>query len=109
MIGVLLLKLKENLICPNCSGIDFNVKREVTYLYSYKLDTPSSHTTSHNNEALPFLFDNREKVDDKEYLECQHCGNVFPCDLDELNDKIHFTILRKAIRSDHQKTPQYLG
>jgi len=103
------LKLKEDIICPKCGGLDFEVKREVTYLYSYKLETPSSEITSANKEALPFLFDNREKIDDKEYIECESCGNVYPCDLDELRDKIHFTIVRKAIRADHQKTPQYLG
>lgn len=103
------LKIKEAITCPECGSFDFEVKREVTYLYSYKLETPSSKLTSSNNVALPFLFDNREKIDDKEYVVCKNCKNIYPCNLDELNDKIHFTIVRKAIRADQKEDPEYFG
>jgi hypothetical protein len=106
---VLKLNINKSLECPKCKGGYFNVKREATYLYSYKLESPSNEERNDNEEALPFLFDNREKIGSKEYLECEQCGTQYPCDLDQLNGKIHFTILQKAIRSDSSTTPQFLG
>jgi len=103
------LNINKDLICPKCGGEYFNVKREATYLYTYKLQSPEIDERATNDSALPFLFDNREKVNGKEYLECERCKTQFPCDLDELSGKIHFTILQKAIRADHIDTVGFLG
>lgn len=103
------MNIDESLKCPNCNGLRFEVKREATYLYTYKIDTPSTSASNNEDASLPFLFDNREKIGGKEYLECEKCGSKYPCDLDELSNKIHFTILQKAIRSDNQINPQFLG
>lgn len=103
------MNINESLKCPKCKGNKFEIKREATYLYTYKLDTPATQEHSKSESALPFLFDNREKIDSKEYLECAECKTRFPCDLDELSGKIHFTILRKAIRADHVTSPGFLG
>ncbi len=103
------MKIKESLICPKCSGIHFEVKREATYLYTYKLDTPDTEKWSKEEEALPFLFDNREEISSKDYLECEQCKERYSCDLDSQNSKIHFTILQKAIRGDYKNSPDFLG
>ncbi len=103
------MNINKSLECPKCNGAYFNVKREATYLYTYKLETLSNEERNDNEEALPFLFDNREKIGSKEYLECEKCGAQYPCDLDELSGKIHFTILQKAIRSDSTSVPEFLG
>lgn len=103
------MNINETLICPKCNGVYFKVKREATYLYTYKLETPYTNERNTENESLPFLFDNREKIRSKEYLECETCRAQYACDLDELQNKIHFTILQKAIRSDFVNNPDFLG
>lgn len=103
------MKIEESLICPKCNGHYFQVKREATYLYTYKLNTPDTEQWSENDEALPFLFDNREKISDKDYLECEECKEKYPCDLDSRESKINFTILQKAIRADYKNNPEFFG
>lgn len=103
------MKIEESLVCPKCNSTHFKVKREATYLYTYKLDTPATKSEAANEEALPFLFDYREQLNNKEYLECEECHSKFPCDLGSGNPKIHLTILQKAIRSEFQNNPGYLG
>lgn len=102
------MNIDKCLECPKCHGNYFKVKREATYLYSYELQPPSIENRNEGEEALPFLFDNREKIACKEYLQCDKCGTQYPCDLDELSGKIHFTILQKAIRSDFKTVPDFL-
>lgn len=103
------MRTDESLICPECNGTHFKIKREATYLYTYSLDTPLTETEHKENEALPFLFDYREQLDNKEYLECDGCHARFYCDLEGGNPKIHYTILQKAIRSEFENNPGYLG
>lgn len=104
-----LMRIDEDLVCPECKGVHFKVKREATYLYTYNLDTPLTENRSMEHESLPFLFDYREQLDNKEYLECQDCHAKFSCDLESTNSKIHLTILQKAIRSEFENNPGYLG
>jgi ribosomal protein L40E len=103
------LRIKESMICTKCNGNHFTVKREATFLYSYKLDTPDTGQWSKDPEALPFLFDYRELIDSHEYLQCEKCGARFPCSLDDRNNTINFTIEGKAVRSDNVNNPEYLG
>lgn len=103
------LNIQEPLVCPNCKGTYFTIKREATYLYTYKLDTNLTEEWSKEDEALPFLFDYREQVENKEYLECDKCGSQYPCNLEKGNPKVHLTILQKAMRSDYVTNPDYLG
>lgn len=102
------MRIDEALVCPKCSGTHFKVMREATYLYTYKLDTPETDSST-EEEALPFLFDCREQLDNKEYLECEDCHSKFKCDLGKGNPKIHLTILQKAIRSEFENNPGFLG
>ncbi|HHZ13805.1 MAG: hypothetical protein ACOX1R_05335 [Caldicoprobacterales bacterium] len=103
------MNIDQPLICPKCNGIRFEIKREATYLYTYKVNTPLTEGWSKNEEALTFLFDNRELVNTSDYIQCIECYAKYPCDLDMGDVKIHFTILQKAIRSDFQDYPEYLG
>jgi hypothetical protein len=103
------MEINECLVCPKCNGKHFEIKREATYLYSYKLETPNTENWSSEDEALPFLFDNREQIGNSERLECMECGSQFPCDLGNNGTKIHLTILQKAIRSEFEKNPHFLG
>lgn len=103
------MKIDRTLICPKCKGTHFTVKREASYLYSYHINTPAAEHWSKNDEALPFLFDYRERTRDKQYLQCEECKAQYPCDLDLTKDNIEFTILQKAVRSDYVDQPDYLG
>lgn len=104
--GRITVYLNESFICPKCKSKNLDIKREATYVYTYKI---SSNNNLKEGEALPFLFDNRAKIASKEYLQCEDCGGKFPCKLDEYLGKIDFTILQKAVRADHQETPEFLG
>ncbi len=103
------LEIKNSIVCPKCKGNSFELKREATYIYTYKLEAPVAENTNEKDEALPFLFDNREKSGDREYLQCGSCGSQFPCESDIANAKIHMTIVQKAIRSDNVENPDFLG
>lgn len=103
------MEIKDPLICPECQCEYFEIKREATYVYTYKINTMLTGDLSHEGEPLPFLFDNRELVDGSENLICKGCGAKFPCKLDFLNNKINFTIIQKAIRSDLVEEPEFFG
>jgi len=103
------LKIKEALICPKCNGINFEIKHEATYLYTYKIDLTSKTEDEECSENLPFLFDNRQQTCFKEYIECSKCGVKYPCIIDKENQSIDLTIMKKAIRADNVKTPEFLG
>ena len=103
------MKINDHLICPKCASTHFVIKRETTFLYTYKLETPITEHWSAEEEALPFLFDNREQLNNKEYLECNKCRAQYAFDFDDTDSKIHLTILQKAIRSDFDKNADFLG
>ncbi len=101
------MNIAENLLCPKCSNKKFTAKREVTYVYTYGVNTPNTNEASKDDDSLPFLFDNREKIKGLEYLQCDHCGTKYYCSFSQ--DKIDLTILQKAIRCDYKNTPEFLG
>lgn len=103
------MKLNESLTCPKCNGKNFEIKHEATYLYTYKIDTVNGNINGEESENLPFLFDNREQTCFKEYIECNQCGTQYPCSFDKDNQTIDLTIMKKAIRADHVKTPEFFG
>lgn len=103
------MNIDKYLMCPECKGVNFEMKREATFLYTYKLDTPLTRSWSKEEENLPFLFDYRELLNNMEYLECISCGAKYSHSIESGSPKIHLTILQKAVRADHQDNPQYLG
>ncbi|MCY6371145.1 hypothetical protein [Clostridium ganghwense] len=103
------MNINESLVCPNCNSKYLKLKHEATYVYTYKINTPETGTWSNETETLPFLFDNRQQTNLKEYLECEKCGAKFPYSFDKDNPKIDLTISQKAIRSEYKNTPEFLG
>lgn len=102
------MDISQHLICPNCQGIYFELKQKSTYLYTYQLHTPLTDDSSIQDEPLPYLFDNRDKLSSNEYLQCKTCGDQYGCDLDNhIQGKL--TILKKAVRSSYTNTPEFLG
>lgn len=105
----MILKLDKVLACPKCQEKSFIARYESTYVYSYKIDTSKNNDKVKNNGTLPFEFDNREQKNSKQYIECESCGAQFPCSFKLEDEEIDFTIIRKAIRADHLKEPQFFG
>ncbi len=103
------LKVDNSLTCPICSGTYFTMKRVAAYQYTYKINTPDTEGWSKNSDALSFLFDYRERLSDKEYLECEKCKAKYPCDVTLSDENIDFTILQKAVRSEYVNNPDFLG
>ncbi|MDR5658958.1 hypothetical protein RH915_05605 [Serpentinicella sp. ANB-PHB4] len=106
------MKLNSKIHCPQCEGKNFVAKYESTYVYSYKIQNPDSKEVNpviKNEEALPFLFDNREQKNASQYIECDDCGEKYPCEFTMDAKQIDFTILQKAIRSDHVDQPYFFG
>lgn len=103
------MDLKKSLTCPKCGGKNFIIKREATYLYTYKINSENLQEIRGRVESVPFLFDNREKETSNECIECENCGAKYPISLNEHSNKIDFTILQKAIRGDYAENPEFLG
>lgn len=103
------MKIDESLVCPKCNSKNFEMKHEATYLYTYKIDTVNTSKDEEGLENLPFLFDNREQTCFREFIECNHCGAKYPCSFDKDKQTIDLTIMKKAIRADNIKTPEFLG
>ena len=97
------------LVCPECNNKNFTIRREATYVYSYKFNSGEIKKANEKVDELPFLFDNRESTKSSEFIECDKCGSKFPISLEKCNQKINLTILQKAIRSDMVQTPEFLG
>ncbi|WP_291574970.1 hypothetical protein [Clostridium sp. UBA4548] len=78
-------------------------------MYTYEVNPSDMVSDIKETKETPYLFDNREQINEKEYLVCKDCGSTYPCSIDRNNNKITLTILRKAIRADHQEKPEYWG
>lgn len=103
------MDLEKSLTCPKCNGKSFVVKREVTYLYTYKINSDNIQEINDRTHSVPFLFDNREKENSNEYMECEKCGARYPVSLNEHTDRADMTILQKAIPSEKTDNPEFLG
>ncbi len=90
----------QPLVCPVCGSGRFLLKHEATYVYSYIVDSESNAPGLNNEvEFLPFLYDNREQKNTKQYLECGSCGASFPCYFDHWDSKVGLNALHEAIRT----------
>ncbi|MFP4698019.1 MAG: hypothetical protein ACLFMO_04865 [Eubacteriales bacterium] len=99
------MNLSTTTICPICNNNNFTAKHEATYIYNYKFTTSGEI----EEDFLPFLFDNREHLTSKQYIECDNCKSKYPCEFGPLNKGINMTILQTAIRSEHVDSPDFLG
>lgn len=103
------MRIDKELICKKCNSKNFEIKREVTYVYTYKVAPITQSQKSDEDENLPFLFDNREKANSSEFLLCLNCGEKYPYSFNETDESVDLTISQKAIRADNVTNPQYLG
>lgn len=99
----------KSLICPQCGNNTFELRRTATYQYTYQLDLAENHPWLARNDSLPFLFDNREQIKEEENIICKSCHSTFPCSLNKNSGDMKLIILQKALRSDHQASPEFLG
>ena len=67
------MSTKNPLTCPKCMGIDFEMKKVATYIYSYELDNSFNEAPSLRYEPLPFLFETRDMLSSDEYIQCKNC------------------------------------
>lgn len=86
------------LFCPICKTSNFLIKHQATYVYSYVIDSDAPGLNN-SEEFLPFLYDNREQIDTKQYLECSGCGAVYPCFFNEWDRKVGLQELQYAINA----------
>jgi hypothetical protein len=106
---VIKIDINTHLTCPKCSSNSFEIKREATYVYTYNINTTESTSLDINSEALPYLFNNREQKNIKDYLLCKNCGAEYLCSINNNKEnEINLTILQKALRSQYQENPEYL-
>lgn len=101
------MKLGHDLSCKKCNSNNFLLRKESTFIYSYKVNV--TEIGLDDEDYLPFIFDNREEKERREFLECQDCKTTYPVRIEEKNNKIRLTILQKAIRSDHTSKIEFLG
>jgi len=86
----------NDLVCPNCHNNRFVVKYEASHVYSYVVDSDAPGRKN-NEEFLSFLYDDRELTQSDQYLECQSCGQKFPCSFNVWNNSTSRKELQEAI------------
>lgn len=90
---------KRILECPNCSGHNFQIKYEATYVYSYDIDSDAPGLKN-TDEFLPFMFDRREQKDAHQYLECKSCQKQYPYYMNEWDEKAGIEELQRAVNNN---------
>lgn len=63
--------------CPICHSNDLVLRREASYVYSYKLDSDKPGLKN-ADVFLSYEYDKRENINSREYVECNQCGTQFP-------------------------------
>jgi hypothetical protein len=86
-------------ICPACNSTELTAKYEAKYVYSYIIDS-NAPGLKNDNEFLSFLYDKREQVEARQYIECNICKTQYPCFFTEGNKGIDFKVLKKAINME---------
>lgn len=93
------------LVCPSCNGNKFLIKYQATYVYSYLVDSDAPGLRN-SEEFLPFMFDNREQTETKQFLECTTCGSKYKCYFNEWDKNIGIKALQDAICSSANSQTQ---
>ena len=94
------------LVCPICKSNTFLIKYEATYVYSYFIDSDAPGLRN-TEEFLPFMFDNREQKETKQFLECNTCGSKYKCYFDYWDKKIAIKDLQAAIASSNISNSEF--
>lgn len=88
------------LVCPYCHNNYFHIKYEASYVYSYVIDSDAPGLKN-TNEFLSFKYDNREKKESIQYIECQSCRTRFPCNFNEWDVSMGAEEIQRIINSQH--------
>ncbi|MBL4932845.1 hypothetical protein [Clostridium paridis] len=100
----------ETLVCKECNGTEFKLKRRATYEYTYDITSSSDLMNSYiKSRESSFLFDNRENLNETDYLICNKCNCKYTVDLRKIDNKINLTIVKKALTSENKEIPEFLG
>ena len=84
--------------CPLCHNNYFVIKYESTFVYSYVIDQDAPGIKN-TNEFLSFMYDNRDKKESKQYIECQSCGSKFLCSFNQWNSSVGLEELQSIINA----------
>lgn len=90
---------KKQFTCPACGGKKLMAKYEAKYVYSYRIDSDSPGILN-TDEFYPFLYDNREQTESKQFIECTACGAQYPCSFTTDNKGIKSEVLEQAMQSN---------
>lgn len=90
----------NHVVCPVCKAENLELRYQATYEYSYKIDTnaPGVHNTK---ELLPYMYDSREQMGAKQYIECKSCGTSYPVYFDKWTEGITSHMIQEAINSSY--------
>jgi hypothetical protein len=86
----------DRIFCPACTNDRLALKYEATYEYTYIIDSDAPGR-GNTKELLPYLYDNREQKEAKQYIECSTCGATYPCFFDKWTEGINPDALRKVL------------
>lgn len=74
------------------------LKYQATYEYSYRIDA-NAPGANNSKELLPYMYDRREQMDSKQYIECKSCGTSYPCQFDKWTEGITAQMIQDAVDS----------
>jgi DNA-directed RNA polymerase subunit RPC12/RpoP len=86
----------SQIVCPQCNSNRLTAKYEAKYVYSYIIDS-NAPGLKNKDELLPFLYDNREQVEARQYIKCESCGKEFPCLFSTKSNGIDYNDLRNIL------------
>lgn len=66
----------KNYSCPVCKSKDLYFKHEASYVYSYALDSDAPGIKN-TDIFSPYLYDRRDQIKSREYIECDCCKSRF--------------------------------
>lgn len=87
---------ENKLVCPVCNSNKLMAKYESKFVYAYEIDSDALGAKN-TREFLPFVYDRREQIEAKEYIECDNCRTQYPCLFSQGKGKIDCEIFNKDV------------
>ncbi len=91
----------SQILCPSCKSNKLTAKYEAKYVYSYIIDS-NAPGLKNEEELLPFLYDNREQVEARQYIKCESCGKQFPCFFPAKSNGIDYGDLQMILNNNNR-------
>lgn len=89
--------MENQYVCPACNSHKLVARYEAKYVYSYIIDSDNPGRLN-TDEFYPFLYDKRDQVESKQYVECMACGTHYPCTFTTDNTGVNSEVLRQAVQ-----------